>query len=137
MRGITYPDLAARYEVDVCFDGCFRNDHWGGALDRQGVVHWADRIVRRPGLRRFLILASRARAVKEPWDGEAVMPKRQRQAHDIWFHALWAYRTAFHDLGVRLPASLARADKEKIRALLRDAPFEMRESRVGRWAGLR
>lgn len=136
MRGLTYPDLAARYEIEACFDGCYRSDHWGGAIDSQGVVHWADRPVRRPGLRRFLILVSQVR-FREDGGWTPSWPRKKAEAYEIYRHALWAYRTAMHDLGIRLPAKLAVADKAKVRALLATAPFELRNSKVGRWAGLR
>lgn len=137
MRGLTYPDLAARYEVDVCFDGCFR-EHSRGMVDSNGVIHWRGRDVTRSGLRRFLILVARARSAKDR-DSEwlASYPRRERDALTTHYEATWAYRTALHDLGVRLPASLAAADKAKVRALLATAPYELRNSRVGRWAGMR
>jgi hypothetical protein len=143
LKGHTYRDLALRYEVEVCFDGCFRRDHRRGAVDSMGTIHWSDRRVTRSGLRRFLMLVS------ESWRGSSVFdnlvppttwtrrPERELAALRVYNGHVFAYRTALHDLGIRLPASLAAEDKARVRALLAAAPFELRNSRAGRWAGLR
>jgi len=140
MKGHTYRDLALRYEVEVCFDGCFRRDHGRGAIDRQGTIHWSDRRMTRSGLRRFLKLVFDSRP-SWPKVSDAVVwgrhPDRERTALRIFYEHVFAYRTALHDLGIRLPASLAAADRARVRSLLASAPFELRNSRVGRWAGLR
>lgn len=138
MKGHTYRDLALRYEVEVCFDGCFRQTHRQGSVDHQGTIHWSDRHMTRSGLRRFLMLVSEAWA--DAYEGvrpAVARPERVQTALRIYTRSIFAYRTALHDLGIRLPASLAAEDKGRIRALLAAAPFEFRNSRAGRWAGLR
>lgn len=143
MKGHTYRDLALRYEVEVCFDGCFRRDHRRGAIDRQGTIHWSDRGMTRSGLRRFLMLVQAATApgirvtVGDDDVTRHVIFNSHGHALLIYAAHLFAYRTALHDLGIRLPASLAAEDKARVRALLAAAPFELRNSRAGRWAGLR
>ena len=126
MKGHTYRDLALRYEVDVCLDGCFRRDHRRGAVDSQGLIHWSDRAVTRSGLRRFLMLVHRV-------EGYLYGGPAERIYHEHMF----AYRTALFDLGIRLPAKLSAVDKARLRSMLARSPFVIRNGKVGRWAGLR
>jgi hypothetical protein len=140
MNGHTYRDLALRYEVEVCFDGCFRRDHRRGGIDSQGTIHWSDRRMTRSGLRRFLMLVAEAYRLGSDWPQPefwVTTSFRGREALRTYNGHIFAYRTALHDLGIRLPASLAAEDKAKVRALLASAPFELRNSGAGRWAGLR
>jgi hypothetical protein len=79
-------------------------------------------------------------AERRGWQRGVILSRkawRERAARDIHHDHMFAYYTAFHDLGVRLPAKLAEADKAKVRHLLANAPFDVRNSKVGRWAGMR
>ena len=60
MRGHTYPDLALRYEVDVCPGGCGDPGHRRGWFGGQRIHFDTDRKVTRAGLRRFLMLVNEA-----------------------------------------------------------------------------
>lgn len=140
MRGHTYFDLALRYEIELCADSCGEPGHRRGWVDPDGMVHWdAHRKTTRSGIRRFLMLVHEAQ--RRTNDDAPVFwarrPALERRAMSIHAASVFASRTALHDLGIRLPAYLARHDKANVRALLVDAPSELRRSRVGRWAGLR
>lgn len=92
--------------------------------DYGGEWDWRKKVTR-SGLRRFLIAVARSRR-RGAW------PRYE----EIYYDHIFAYYSAM-DLGIRLPAKLAEADKARVRALLVAAPFEVRNSRIGRWAGLR
>lgn len=149
MRGLTYEDLALRYEVDVCPGGCGLSGHERGFI-RGGLIHWTTgRRVTRAGLRHFLMLIAPLflqRLTDERWllllyigdrDINLVTNSPRDEARQLYLWSLFAYRTALFDLGIRFPGSLAEMDKAKVRALLANAPTKLRRSRVGRWAGLR
>lgn len=129
MRGLTYFDLAQRYEVGLCADSCGESGHRRGWVD-DGIVHWdAHRSPQRSTLRRFLMLVWVAT--------EGNRPRALSVAERVHAANVFAYRTALHDLGIRFPATLAEADKARVRYLLIGASAELRRGRVGRWAGLR
>lgn len=138
MRGHTYFDLALRYEIELCADSCGEPGHRRGWVDSDGMVHWdAHRKTTRSGIRRFLMLVHEAYSDWTWFESWASRPASEKRAVSIHAASVFASRTALHDLGIRLPAYLARHDKANVRALLVDAPSELRRSRVGRWAGLR
>ena len=93
-------------------------------FDYGGEWDWRKRVTR-SGLRRFLIAVARSRR-------HGAWPRYE----EIYSDHLFAYWQAM-ELGIRLPAKLAAADKARVRALLVSAPFEVRNGRIGRWAGLR
>lgn len=93
-------------------------------FDYGGEWDWRKKVTR-SGLRRFLIAVARSRR-------KGVYPRYE----EIYYDHMFAYWRAM-DLGIRLPAKLAEADKARVRAMLVSAPFAVRDSRIGRWAGLR
>lgn len=141
MRDLNYIDLASRYEVELCADSCGQPGHRRGWVDRQATVHWdPHREVTRAGLRRFLMLVAQSQIEGSDVPRKPLYMQRPaavRNALRIYNANVFAYRTALHDLGIRLPASLSRTDRAQVRSMLSQAPDGLKRSSAGRWAGLR
>jgi hypothetical protein len=113
MKGLTYTRLAERYKVELCTGWCGESGHnygwWGGKR-----VHFRERGVTRSGLRRFLMLVHDARH----WPGRPnILPRPIETAQWIHSRNVWAYQTAFRDLGIRLPRTLSAVDRARVRHL--------------------
>lgn len=143
LRGLTYAALAERYGVPWC-DGkscplsAPRHDRGVVLWDRE--IHWRDRIVTRSGLRRFLILVARVMRVRDggvPKRAWETRKRRRQRANLLYLDNVFASKTAFFDLGVRIPASLSDQDRERVRKLLAGDTDEVKRSPMGRWAELR
>ena len=114
---LTYAELAQRYEVELCTGWCHERGHDEGFVARR-MVHFAERGVTRSGLRKFLMLIHDLRV----WpDKTATIDGRPRAVRAAdWYHSrnVFAYRTAFHDLGIRLDRKLSAGDRARVRHLL-------------------
>lgn len=125
LSGLTYTDLAARYEVELCDDACAMTtrDHLNGWFIIR-IVHWKERRVQRRSLYRFLKLVGAARGVT---NGSYSV------ARNLYLLNLFAYNTALHDLGIRFPARFSSEDRARARALLARAPYTANR-RMHDWA---
>lgn len=112
---LTYPSLAERYGVELCTGECAERGHDDGFIARKR-VHFRDRGVTRSGLRKFLMLVH---DLKEEWGGlPRILPRKVGAAQWIHSRNMYAYRTALHDLGIRLDRKLSATDRAQVRHLL-------------------
>jgi hypothetical protein len=112
LEGLTYVGLAERFGVEICTGWCGEGGHndgwWGGKR-----IHFRERRVTRGGLRKFLMLVHDATV----WSQRAAGNQIDRKARWIHSRNVWAYQTAFHELGIRLPRSLSSDDRARVRHL--------------------
>jgi hypothetical protein len=106
----TYDAVAAAAGVRRCrgitVTGHYcERDHRKGEAS-VGVVHWADRLVYRTGIRRFLLLCAVARSPVL-----FITPRWVR----VWQSNVFAYEVAA-DLKLQLPRALADTDRAIVRA---------------------
>ena len=125
---MTYPQIANTLGFELCGDGCKRPEynHAKGTL-RGSTLHWTDRRVTKPGLRRFIMLAA----------SHDIYGKNPRW-WIIWQRNVWTTQAAAK-LKVRLPARYADNDRAKVAWELRAAhtdPTSIQAAAL-RWAGRR
>jgi hypothetical protein len=106
----TYSDVASQLGIALCGTGSCRgigNHEQGWTAYGMTVIHWRDRRMTRPGLRRFLKLVATAQTIR---------------MRDERFVRLWSQNVAADHLarrlGVRFPRSLADPDRAKVRLWL-------------------
>jgi hypothetical protein len=107
---VTYPEAAYALGFELCpQDQCRKPDlnHRTGTLVGS-TLHWTDRRVTKPGLRRFLLLAASHDIYKqERWEL-------------IWHRNVWVVGAAAK-LKVRIPSRYADEDRAKVAWELRTA----------------
>lgn len=116
----TYRDIAATIVIPRCagrLDSghtCYAGDHARGFVD--GVaVHWADRVPRRPGIKRFLMLAAEYK-LRHAMPSVAKWLVLWLKLQYVW---VWAEK-----IGVRFPPRLRAFEREQaqLRAMLVKVP---------------
>jgi hypothetical protein len=124
---MTYSEAAYALGFELCAqEMCNKStlDHRKGTL-RGSTLHWTDRRVTKPGLRRFLMLAASHDIYSVP-----------RWAL-IWNRNVWVVAAA-EKLRVRLPSRYSDEDRAKVAWELRDTHDPTYEQQAAlRWAGRR
>lgn len=128
MRKTTYARIAEQLAVPLCtgiWKGMYDTevfDHEAGQISPSRVIHWRERRVQYPGLRRFLVLVAR-------WE-DAMGGYRERNAplHAPDWLATYLYdkRAALiaqNTLRIRIPAVCADLDRALVRAQLHSVPM--------------
>lgn len=121
-----YEDVAAYFDVHLC-DGSdcvvpIARHKRGAVVLPHRIVHWADRKLTKPGLRRFLKLVAQIRILNY---------NHQNQAMRLFAENTWAAQAA-QALHVRFPARYSTADRAKARWLI--ATGEPVSAPAYRWA---
>lgn len=126
MADLIYPQVAYALGFELCGDKCRKPElnHAKGALIGS-TLHWTDRRVTKPGLRRFLLLAASHDYYNLPrWEM-------------IWRRNQWAWRAA-SKLQIRLPSRYADGDRAIVAWELRDVTDPTPEqAAASRWSARR
>ena len=127
LSGLTYTDLAERYNVNLCTGGCIfdRSAHSRGMVQSKA-LHWRERRMQRRGLYRFLKLVALYHHETDPSYSEA---------QNVWLKNMFAYKTALNDLGIRFPRSFSLEDRARVRFLLKDSQYRPNR-RLHDWAAV-
>lgn len=108
LNSLSYDTVTEKLGCSRC-NGCSIGNHRLGWVDMSsGTIHWADRALRRSGLRTYLKLA--AAIAKSHNQGQ---PEWQR----IYEQSIWAQSTALALFGLRLPGKWSYIDRARVEYL--------------------